>query len=83
LSAEEELVNDRPIRRKQSWMRSQSDGFKPIKQVGVAASIGFPLLVVGALMLIMAFAAAGSWMWIASGVVLAVGIVFAASHRII
>jgi hypothetical protein len=76
-------MNDRPIRRKQNWMKSQSEGFGPIKQVGIAASIGFPLLVVGALMLIMAFAAAGSWMWIASGVVLGAGILFAASQRII
>ena len=31
-----------------SWNRSQSDsGFRPIKQVGYATSIGFPLMIVG------------------------------------
>jgi hypothetical protein len=76
-------MSDRPIRRKQSWDRSLSDGFRPIKQVGIAASIGFPLLVIGALMLIMAFAAAGSWMWIAGGALLAIGAIAAVSQRII
>jgi hypothetical protein len=76
-------MTDRAIRRKQSWMRSQSEGFGPIKQVGIASSIGFPLLVVGALMLILAFAAIGSWLWIAAGAVLALGLIAGLSHRII
>ncbi len=67
-----------------NWLRSQSDdGFKHIKQVGVASSIGFPLLVVGALMIVIAFAAVGSWLWIAGGVILLLGVIFAASGRII
>jgi len=66
--------------------RDRSSGFKSVKQVGVAVSIGFPLLVVGVLALVVFLV---SWvgtttaLWIIAAVVLAVGLVSAASRRVI
>jgi hypothetical protein len=75
-------VNDRPPRRKQSWMRSQSDGFRPIKQVGVAVSIGFPLLAMGVLLLSGALSDGTTFLWVLAGVLLGVGLIAAISGRI-
>jgi Flp pilus assembly protein TadB len=64
----------------------RSSGFKSVKQVGVAVSIGFPLLVVGVLTLVVLLV---SWvgtttaLWIIAAVVLALGLVGAASRRVI
>ena len=72
--------------RRQSWNRSQSDSFGPIKQVGLAVAIGFPLLVVGVLMLALfsvSLVGATTTLWIlAAGLVLA-GLLAAASGRIL
>jgi hypothetical protein len=62
---------------------SQSEGFRPIKQVGVAYSIGFPLMVVGVFILITAYTVGGTFFWILGGGLLGVGIIAAASSRII
>jgi hypothetical protein len=57
-----------------------------VKQVGVAVSIGFPLVVVGVLTLVVLLV---SWvgtvtaLWILAGVVLGVGLLAAASRRVI
>ena len=57
-----------------------------MKQVGVAVSIGFPLVVVGVLTLVVLLV---SWvgtvtaLWILAGVVLGVGLLAAASRRVI
>jgi hypothetical protein len=64
-------------------MRSQSEGFRPIKQVGVAGSIGFPLMVVGGLMLVFAASSGDTWMWWAAGGLFGAGLITAASGRII
>jgi len=75
----------RPPRR-QSWNRSSSDSFGPIKQVGVAVAIGLPLLVVGVLMLallIFSLVGAATAVWlIAAGLVVA-GVVAGLSRRIL
>lgn len=66
--------------------KGRSTSFKPIKQVGVAVSIGFPLLVVGVLMLVVFLA---SWvgtataLWILAAGVLVIGLLAAASGRVI
>ena len=70
-------------RRKQSWMRSQSDGFRPIRQIGVAASIGVPLMGVGLFLLIFAWSSGGTLLWVLAGGLLGAGILTAASNRII
>jgi hypothetical protein len=67
-------------------MKSQSDSFGPIKQVGVAVAIGLPLLVVGVLMLVLLmFSLVGTtttlWL-VGAGLVLA-GLLAAISGRII
>ena len=74
-------VNDRPRRRRQSWNRSHSDGFGPIKQVGIGASIGFPLMVVGMFMLAIAYSAGETYLW-SSPAVCSCGLLTASSGRI-
>jgi hypothetical protein len=76
-------LSDKPRRRQQSWMRSQSEGFRPIKQIGVAGSIGMPLMVVGGLMLVFAATDGATWMWIVAGSLFGLGLITAASGRII
>jgi hypothetical protein len=79
-------VSDGPRRRRKSWLKSQSDSFGPIKQVGIAVSIGLPLLVVGVLMLallIVSLVGIETSLWILAGVLLLAGLVAALSGRVI
>jgi len=70
-------------RRRQSWNRSQSDsGFRPVKQVGYATSIGFPLMIVGAFMFPIAYFAGGTLLWVLAAVLLVGGLLIASSGRI-
>ena len=69
-----------------SRKKTGSTSFKPIKQVGVAVSIGFPLMVIGVLTLmafLVAWVGTATALWILAGVILAVGIVAAMSNRVI
>jgi hypothetical protein len=64
----------------------RSSGFGPIKQVGVATSIGFPLLVIGVLtlmILIVSLVGTGTLLWILAGVVAALGLLAAASRWVL
>jgi len=64
----------------------RSSGFKSVKQVGVAVSIGFPLVVIGVLTLVVflvSLAGTATALWIIAGAVLAIGLVSAASGRVI
>jgi hypothetical protein len=70
-------------RRKQSWMRSQSDGFRPIKSVGVAVAFGLPLMGMGAFALFAAVQDGGTFLWILAPALIVVGLVTAASGRIL
>jgi len=63
-------------------MKSHSDGFGPIKQVGIGASIGFPLMVVGVFMIAMAYSVGDTYLWIVAGGLLAGGLLTASSGRI-
>jgi hypothetical protein len=75
-------VHDRPRRRRHSWNRSQSEGFGPIRQIGLAYSIGFPLMVVGRFMIAIAYSAGGTYLWILAGGLFAAGLLTASSGRI-
>jgi hypothetical protein len=67
-------------RRRSPWLVSQSDGFRPIKQISVAFGIGFPLLVVGVLLLAMAISSGdSSWLWWLGGGCTAGGLLAGAS----
>ena len=68
--------------RRHSWNRSQSEGFGPIRQVGVAYSIGFPMILVGVVMLAVAYSEGALLYWIVGGGLMAGGLVAAASGRI-
>jgi hypothetical protein len=64
----------------------RSSGFKSVKQVGVAVSIGFPLVVIGVLTLVVflvSLVGTATALWIIGGAVLAIGLVSAASGRVI
>jgi hypothetical protein len=64
----------------------RSSGFKSVKQVGVAVSIGFPLVVIGVLTLVVflvTWVGTATALWIVAGAVLAIGLVSAASGRVI
>ena len=66
--------------------REDALSFGPIKQVGVSVSIGFPLLVVGVLILLLLIASwvgTGTLLWILAAVVVAVGLLAAISRRVI
>lgn len=66
-------------------MKSQSDSW-PIKQVGVAVAIGFPLVVIGVLilaLLIVSVVGSATSLWILGGGLLLVGLLAAVSGRII
>jgi hypothetical protein len=64
-------------------MRSRSDGFQPIRQVGVATSIGVPLIGVGLFLLIFAVSAGGTLLWILCVVLILAGVLTAASNKVI
>ena len=68
--------------RRHSWNRSQSEGFGPIRQVGIATSLGFPLLAVGVLMLAIAFTAGEAVYWAVAAGLIVGGVLAAASGRI-
>jgi hypothetical protein len=64
----------------------RSSGFKSVKQVGVAVSIGFPLVVIGVLLVtIFLFSLVGTAtaLWILAGVILGVGLLGAISSRVV
>jgi hypothetical protein len=63
-----------------------STGFGSIKQVSVGVSIGFPLLVVGVLMLallVISWVGTGTFLYILAGGLVLLGALTAASGRII
>jgi hypothetical protein len=75
----------RPPRRS-SWLRSQSDSFGPIKQVGVAISIGFPLFVVGVIfltILLVSLVGGTTTLWLVAGGIALAGLILALSGKII
>jgi hypothetical protein len=59
------------------------DGFRPIKQVGVASSLGIPLIAIGVLMLIIAAGSGGILLWVVAGVLLLAGFLTGLSSKII
>ena len=64
----------------------RSSGFRSVKQVGVAVSIGFPLVVIGVLTLVVflvSWVGTATALWIIVGIVLAIGLISAASGRVI
>ena len=64
-------------RRRATWLKSSSDGFRPIKGVGVAVSIGFPLLVVGVLTLAIAIGTGSTLAWWIGGGAALIGLLAA------
>jgi len=78
-------VNDAPRRRRQGGRKS-SASFGPIKQVGVAVSIGFPLLVIGVLtvaVLIVSWVGTTTFLWILAAGVVGAGLLAAVSGRVL
>jgi hypothetical protein len=66
--------------------RRTASSFGSIKQVGVATSIGFPLLVIGVLTLLILFVSlvgTGTLLWILAAAVAALGLLAAASRWIL
>jgi hypothetical protein len=73
------------VSERQSRRRS-SAGFGPIKQVGVAVSIGFPLLVIGVLtlmVLIVSWVGTDTFVWILAGLIVGIGLLAAASRWVV
>ena len=66
--------------------RKSSASFGPIKQVGVAVSIGFPLLVIGVLMLallVISWVGTTTFLFIVAAVLVAAGVLAASSRRVL
>jgi hypothetical protein len=75
-------LTGRPPRR-HSWNRSQSDsGFRPIKQIGYATSIGLPLIIVGVFLFAIAYTAEETYLWMIAGGTLVGGLITAGSGRL-
>lgn len=69
-----------------SQFREDALSFGPIKQVGVSVSIGFPLLVVGVLILMLLLASwigTGTLLWILAAFLVGAGLLAAISRRVI
>ena len=75
-------MNDTGPRRRSPWLGSQAEGFRPIKQVGVALSIGLPMVAVGALILLISIGGGGALVWVGAGLVVA-GLIASLSGAII
>jgi hypothetical protein len=66
--------------------RKSSASFGPIKQVSLAVSIGFPLLVIGVLMLallIISWVGTATFLFILAAALVGIGVLAAASRRIL
>jgi hypothetical protein len=66
--------------------KKYASSFGSIHQVSVAVSIGFPLMVIGVLTLMIfmiSWLGTATFMWVLAGLILALGIMGAASRRII
>jgi hypothetical protein len=77
-------ASNRP--RRSSWNKSLSDSFGPIKQVGVAVAIGFPLFVVGVLMLailVVSLVGIETSLWLLAGAATVGGFAAALSGRVL
>jgi hypothetical protein len=74
-------------RRKPTYMRSQSegrsDGFGPIRSVGLAVAFGLPLMGMGVFALFAAVQDGGTFLWILAPCLIVVGLVTAGSHKIV
>jgi hypothetical protein len=66
--------------------RRTASSFGSIKQVGVATSIGFPLLVIGVLTLLVLFVSlvgTGTLLWILAAAIAVLGLIAAASRLVL
>jgi hypothetical protein len=76
-----------PRRRKPTYLRSRSDarsdGFGPIKSVGVAVAFGLPLMGMGVFALFAALGDGGTFLWSLAVGLIVVGFLTATSHRIV
>jgi hypothetical protein len=76
-----------PYRRKPTYMRSRSDarsdGFGPIKSVGVAVAFGLPMMGMGVFVLFAAIGGGGTFLWLLAVGLIVVGFLTATSHRIV
>jgi hypothetical protein len=70
-------------RRSRRRLVGQSEGFRPVKQVGVAVSIGFPLAIMGLFILFTAIAAGGTFLWVLGGGLVVGGLLLSAFGRVI
>jgi hypothetical protein len=75
-------VDARQPKRRRSSTRNRSDGFRPIKQVSYAGSIGFPLIMVGVFIVAIAYSSGETYLWLLAGGLLVGGLLAAASGRI-
>ena len=73
---------DAPRRRRHSWLRSQSDSFSPIRQIGTAVAFGLPLMAMGVFVLFAALSGGSTFLWILAGGLIVAGLLTAASSRI-
>jgi hypothetical protein len=71
--------------RRRRARQPEQDGFRPIKQVGIAYSIGFPLMLIGILIGFVAGSAQGdnTALWLLAGGLFLVGTIVAASNRVV
>jgi hypothetical protein len=66
--------------------KKHASSFGSIHQVGVAVSIGFPLMVIGVLTLMVfmiSWLGTGTFLWVLAGLILGLGVIGAASRRVI
>jgi hypothetical protein len=84
VAAEGGLTTRRRPERKPKPRRSSSEGFRPVKQVGVAVSIGFPLMMIGLMILFVTISIGGDTpLWFVSGGLILGGVIASMSNSVI
>jgi hypothetical protein len=71
------------VKRQKKPLVRRSEGFRPVKQVGVAVSMGFPLTVMGLFVLFAALTAGGTFLWLLGGGLIVAGLLLSAFGSVV
>lgn len=73
-------VEERPAKRRRQSLPAPA--FRT-QSVGIAVSIGFPMMMVGMLILFVAYSAGGTFLWALGGGLAGIGLIVSSSGRVL